>query len=124
MTHRNPKWPDACASRDPGLNCVRRDSERESAPREERKVVSVFFADLVDFTATAEQLDPEDIRGFLMPYYAHVRSELEGFGGTVEKFIGSSSATRSWPSSARRSRTKTIPSALVLRGKCVGARRR
>jgi DNA-binding SARP family transcriptional activator/tetratricopeptide (TPR) repeat protein len=55
---------------------------------EERKVVTVFFADLVDFTPTAERLDPEDVRAFLMPYYAHIRSELERFGGRVEKFIG------------------------------------
>ena len=61
---------------------------RMAAPREERKVVTVFFADLVDFTATAEQLDPDDVRAFLAPYYARIRSELERFGGTVEKFIG------------------------------------
>jgi class 3 adenylate cyclase len=58
------------------------------ASREERKVVTVLFADLVEFTATAERLDPEDVRAFLMPYYAHIRSELERFGGRVEKFIG------------------------------------
>ena len=34
-------------------------------PREERKVVSVLFADLVGFTSRAEQLDPEDVRGGL-----------------------------------------------------------
>src|SRR5205085_11537929 len=61
-----------------------------SAPerREERKVVTVLFADLVGFTARAERLDPEDVRALLAPYYAHLRSELERFGGTVEKFIG------------------------------------
>src|SRR5438552_7448449 len=57
-------------------------------PREERKVVSVLFVDLVGFTARAEQLDPEDVRAVLAPYHAHVRRELERFGGTVEKFIG------------------------------------
>src|SRR5690242_17002472 len=56
--------------------------------REERKVVSVLFADVVGFTARAERLDPEDVRRFLSPYYARLRSELERFGGTVEKFIG------------------------------------
>jgi DNA-binding SARP family transcriptional activator len=56
--------------------------------REERKVVTVLFADLVDFTPSAERLDPEDIRAFLTPYYAHIRAELERFGGRVEKFIG------------------------------------
>jgi class 3 adenylate cyclase len=56
--------------------------------REERKVVTVLFADLVGFTTRAEQLDPEDVRGMLSPYYARLRMELERFGGTVEKFIG------------------------------------
>jgi class 3 adenylate cyclase/tetratricopeptide (TPR) repeat protein len=60
----------------------------EEAPREERKVVSVLFADLVGFTGRAEQMDPEDVRALLSPYYAHVRGELERYGGTVEKFIG------------------------------------
>ncbi|HEY7004424.1 MAG TPA: adenylate/guanylate cyclase domain-containing protein [Gaiellaceae bacterium] len=58
------------------------------ARREERKVVTVFFADLVGFTGRAEQLDPEDVRAMLSPYYARLRSEIERFGGTVEKFIG------------------------------------
>jgi adenylate cyclase len=56
--------------------------------REERKVVTVLFADLVGFTARSETLDPEDVRALLAPYHAHLRSELERFGGTVEKFIG------------------------------------
>jgi class 3 adenylate cyclase/tetratricopeptide (TPR) repeat protein len=56
--------------------------------REERKVVSVLFADLVGFTSHAEQLDPEDVRATLSPYYGRLRSELERHGGTVEKFIG------------------------------------
>ena len=56
--------------------------------REERKVVTVLFADLVGFTARAEQLDPEDVRATLSPYYGRLRSELERHGGTVEKFIG------------------------------------
>jgi class 3 adenylate cyclase len=55
---------------------------------EERKVVTVLFADLVGFTGRAEQLDPEDVRRMLKPYHAGVKAELESFGGTVEKFIG------------------------------------
>ena len=50
--------------------------------------MTVLFADLVGFTARAERLDPEDVRALLAPYHAHLRSELERFGGTVEKFIG------------------------------------
>src|ERR671923_3041691 len=56
--------------------------------RAERKIVTVVFADLVGFTARAEKLDPEDVQAMLAPYHRRVRSELERFGGTVEKFIG------------------------------------
>ena len=58
------------------------------AAREERKVVTVLFCDLVGFTAKAEQLDPEEVRAVLRPYHDRVRIELERHGGTVEKFIG------------------------------------
>ena len=50
--------------------------------------MTVLFADLVGSTARSEQLDPEDVRAILAPFYARVRAELERFGGTVEKFIG------------------------------------
>jgi class 3 adenylate cyclase/tetratricopeptide (TPR) repeat protein len=64
---------------------------REAAPApalEERKVVSVLFCDLVGFTAASEQADPEDIRSRIRPYHARLRQSIEGYGGTVEKFIG------------------------------------
>src|SRR5690348_16167909 len=56
--------------------------------RDERKVVTVVFADLVGFTSHADGMDPEDVQALLAPYYARLRAELERFGGTVEKFIG------------------------------------
>src|SRR5215212_5110194 len=59
-----------------------------TGPGEERRIVSVLFVDLVGFTSDAEQLDPEDVRAILSPYYDGVRGEIERFGGTVEKFIG------------------------------------
>ena len=55
---------------------------------EERKRVSVLFCDLVGFTSRSEQLDVEDVRAVLAPYYARLRADLERYGGTVEKFIG------------------------------------
>src|SRR3954451_286357 len=60
----------------------------QAAPREERKVVTVLFTDLVGFTSRAEELDPEDVRALLTPYYARLREQIEQRGGTVEKFIG------------------------------------
>src|SRR3954447_25882499 len=56
--------------------------------REERKIVSIVFCDLVGSTARAEQLDPEDVRALLSSYHGRVRGILEHHGGTVEKFIG------------------------------------
>ena len=55
---------------------------------EERKVVTVLFADLVDSTARADRRDPEDVRATLVPFYERMRAVLERFGGQVEKFIG------------------------------------
>src|SRR6266849_4903759 len=55
---------------------------------EERKLITVLFTDIVGSTAKAEQMDPEDVRARLAPYYERARAELERFGGTVEKFIG------------------------------------
>ena len=62
--------------------------EAPAPAREERKVVTVLFADLVGFTSRAEQMDPEDVRALLAPYHAYLREVLERWGGTVEKFIG------------------------------------
>src|SRR5947208_6394536 len=55
-----------------------------AAAREERKVVTVLFADLVGFTSRAESMDPEDVRAVLSPYNERLRRELERFGGAVE----------------------------------------
>src|SRR4029453_13676283 len=62
--------------------------EEERVAAEERKGVTAVFVDLVGFTGRSERLDPEDVRGFLAPYHARAKAELERFGGTVEKFIG------------------------------------
>src|SRR5215208_2972523 len=69
--------------------CANCGAELAAQPlRQERKVVTVLFCDLVGFTSRAEAMDPEDVRALLAPYHEHVRGELERFGGTVEKFIG------------------------------------
>src|SRR2546429_394415 len=57
---------------DPTLASRRPSTARTAPALEERKVVTVLFADLANFTASAELLDPEDIRAFVMPYYGHI----------------------------------------------------
>ena len=69
-------------------DCGTRLATEPTGAREERKIVSVVFADLVGFTARSEKLDPEDVRAIQTPYFQRVRAEIEGCGGTVEKFIG------------------------------------
>jgi class 3 adenylate cyclase len=56
--------------------------------REERKLVSVLFVDLVGFTSRSDRSDPEDVRDTLQGFHARAKQEIERFGGTVEKFIG------------------------------------
>src|SRR5947208_9224475 len=70
------------------LACGRPLAGGTPATREERRIVTVIFVDLVGFTSRAETLDPEDVRAILAPYHDRVRAEIESFGGVVEKFIG------------------------------------
>jgi class 3 adenylate cyclase/tetratricopeptide (TPR) repeat protein len=60
----------------------------EPARHEERKLVTVVFADLTGSTSLGERLDPETLRGVLRRYYEALRAVLERHGGTVEKFVG------------------------------------
>jgi class 3 adenylate cyclase/tetratricopeptide (TPR) repeat protein len=55
---------------------------------EERKVITALFCDLVAFTAQAERMDPEDVKATLRAYHTAVKDLVEGYGGTVEKFLG------------------------------------
>jgi class 3 adenylate cyclase/tetratricopeptide (TPR) repeat protein len=59
-----------------------------SSVREERKVVTSLFCDLVGFTSSSEGADPEDVNRMLGAYFEMVRALLESHGGVVEKFIG------------------------------------
>ena len=55
---------------------------------EQRKLVTVLFADLIGFTAMSEHMDPEDVREIMNSYFIRWTTAIEHFGGIVEKFIG------------------------------------
>jgi len=55
---------------------------------EERKVATVLFADLVGSTELGGTQDPERTRAMLDRFYDAMAAEIEGAGGTVEKFVG------------------------------------
>src|SRR4029079_16118547 len=56
--------------------------------RDERRVVTVLFADVAGSTALAERLDPEELRVIQGELFELVNAEVERFGGDSEKFVG------------------------------------
>src|SRR5437868_2670306 len=55
---------------------------------EERRLVTVLFADVVGSTALGSENDPEVVRAVLQRYFRRMSEVAEAHGGTVEKFIG------------------------------------
>ena len=62
--------------------------EEARGVREERRLVSVLFVDLVGFTERSDRADPEDVREFLQRYHEEAKERIEHHGGVLEKFIG------------------------------------
>jgi class 3 adenylate cyclase/tetratricopeptide (TPR) repeat protein len=60
----------------------------ERVAAEQRKLVTVLFSDLVDFTVLSQQLDAEDVRTVIDAYFSRWRQHIEANGGVVEKYIG------------------------------------
>ena len=56
--------------------------------RDERKVVTVLFADLVGSTALGERLDPEELRLVVGDAVARIVAEVERLGGRVKDLAG------------------------------------
>jgi class 3 adenylate cyclase/tetratricopeptide (TPR) repeat protein len=59
-----------------------------AAGGEERKLVTVLFADVSGSTELGERLDAERLREVMDSFFSAMRGEIEAEGGTVEKFIG------------------------------------
>ncbi|HLJ33045.1 MAG TPA: adenylate/guanylate cyclase domain-containing protein, partial [Ktedonobacteraceae bacterium] len=55
---------------------------------EERRVVTIMFADITGSTQLADHLDPEDMRAILTGYFNLMTEQIRRHGGTVEKYIG------------------------------------
>ena len=67
---------------------ARRRGRTDGGPVEERRLLSIVFADLAGFTQRSDHADPEDVRGILVPFHAIAKEEIERFGGMLDKFIG------------------------------------
>jgi adenylate cyclase len=55
---------------------------------DERRTVTVLFADLSGYTAVAEKLDPESVKSVLDQILERLGAEVDRYGGYVDKFIG------------------------------------
>jgi adenylate cyclase len=54
----------------------------------QRKKLTIFFSDIVDFTAISERLDPEDLASLLNEYLLAMTEIVIEYGGTLDKYIG------------------------------------
>src|ERR1700694_4289394 len=58
-----------------------------STPHQERRLVTVLFADFVGFTSLAEDLDPEELQMLVSGIFEDLAEEALRYDGTIEKFI-------------------------------------
>jgi class 3 adenylate cyclase/tetratricopeptide (TPR) repeat protein len=77
----NPERAKFCLECGTSLAAVR-------AGAEERRSVTVVFADMVGSTGLGERLDSESLRRVVDRYYDAMRAAVEAEGGVVAKFIG------------------------------------
>lgn len=54
----------------------------------ERKLVTVLFADIVNYTSISEKLDPEEVHQIMDECFQLLMAEIHKYEGTVDKFTG------------------------------------
>ena len=61
---------------------------KDATLKSERKKLTIFFSDLVNFTQTTENLEPEMLSDILNNYLDEMITIALKYGATVDKFIG------------------------------------
>jgi class 3 adenylate cyclase len=83
---------------------------------DERRLVTILFADVTGSTALGERVDPEDLRALMGRYFAIAREVVVAHGGTVEKFIGDAvMAVFGMPAAHGDDASRAVAAALALR---------
>ncbi|MCR5763458.1 MAG: HAMP domain-containing protein [Treponema sp.] len=59
-----------------------------SVDKHYRKKLTVFFSDVVSFTATTESLEAEDLSTLLNSYLDNMAEIAQKYGGTIDKYVG------------------------------------
>jgi class 3 adenylate cyclase/tetratricopeptide (TPR) repeat protein len=55
---------------------------------DERRIVTVLFADLVGFTTLSEARDPERVKNLIDDCFSRLVADVTAFGGRVDKIVG------------------------------------
>lgn len=61
---------------------------RDVQIKTERKKLTIFFSDIKDFTATTDDLEPEDLAFLINDYLTEMSQVALEYGATIDKFIG------------------------------------
>jgi len=59
-----------------------------SGPVDERRIVTVLFADIVGFTTLSETMDPERVKRLVDSWFERLVTDITAFGGRVDKIVG------------------------------------
>jgi class 3 adenylate cyclase len=62
--------------------------QRDVTIQTERKKLTIFFSDIMDFTGTTERMQPEELTNLLNEYLTEMSQIAHYHGGTIDKFIG------------------------------------
>ncbi|RLA78278.1 MAG: adenylate/guanylate cyclase domain-containing protein [Epsilonproteobacteria bacterium] len=62
--------------------------EKEVSISSSRKKLTIFFSDIVNFTATTEKLESEELTGLLNDYLTQMSDIALKYGATIDKYIG------------------------------------
>ncbi|MBT7790741.1 MAG: response regulator [Calditrichaeota bacterium] len=64
------------------------DGKTEAVIKSSRKMLSVFFSDIVGFSKKTELLEPEDMTLLLNKYFDGMESIIRKYNGTLDKYMG------------------------------------
>ena len=79
---------------DPAITALRQQLSQiasaieKEASQDERKLVTIVFADISGFTALSEKKDPEEVREMMNACFQSLVPIVQKYEGTIDKFIG------------------------------------
>src|SRR2546421_10021805 len=79
---------------DPAIAALRQQISQTTAaieketPEDERKLVTIVFADISGFTALSEKKDPEEVRELMNACFQSLVPIVQKYEGMIDKFIG------------------------------------